>query len=292
MPKTTDGRHQEAIVLTRAVENLFRKLIKFLIGRISLIRLQEIVRYIFVEEIENKLRLENPTKNVPLTQLALLSGLDTRTLTKIRNSNKYMQPLYQESNFLRVFTPGASILDVWSSKAPYVNTNTGKPKVLDITGNAPSFESLFNESTKSRGVTYKSLLKRLIESESVSLDAVKDKVILVAKSYLPSDSKDKLGAIEMGFSALGNMVDTVTRNIYALESGNERFYQRGAWTYRLNLAQQIKLRSQLKNLLESTDTKARRIIERHEEKFPSPDQITAGISLFYFEEAADYLEIS
>ena len=81
-----DQRYEEASTLTRAVENLLRKLICFLVGRISLVKLQEIIRYVFIEEIENKLKRERPTKNVPLTQLALLSGLDTRTLTKIRNS--------------------------------------------------------------------------------------------------------------------------------------------------------------------------------------------------------------
>jgi len=251
----------------------------------SLVNLQEIVRYVFVEEIENKLRYENPRKSIQLTQLALLSGLDTRTLTRIRNSPKYKRPFYEESNFLREFIPGASILDAWASKAPYVSERSGKPKALPITGDAPSFESLFSECIRIRGVTYKSLLQRLAESGAVKLDSRKNRVTLVRKSYLPSGSKDKLGAIEVGFSALGNMVDTVTRNIGALESGDERFYQRGAWTYRLDPKHQANLRSELRALMESTDRQARRIIEGYESPIANSDQITAGVSLFYFEES-------
>ena len=285
MPSVAENIHEEAVVLNRAVENLFRKLIRFLVGRMSLINLQEIIRYVFVEEIENKLRSENPNRSIQLTQLALFSGLDTRTLTKIRNSPKYRRPFYEESTFLREFTPGASILDVWSSRVPYVDERTGKPKSLPTSGSSPSFESLFAECGSMRGVTYKSLLDRLIESNAVNLDSKRNVVKLVQKTYLPSGSKDKLGAIEMGFSALGNMVETVTANINALESGGERLYQRGAWTYRLSPSNRPELRVALRSLMKSTDHEARQIIESHEDKYTKPDQITAGVSFFYFEES-------
>lgn len=284
MRRPFDNRHQESAVLTRGVENVCRKLIRFLIGRISLVKLQEIIKYIYIEEIENKLQKENPSKNIPLTQFALLSGLDTRTLTKVRNDQKYRQPLHQESNFLEEITPGASILDTWCSKPPFVDNSSGLPKPLNVAGSAESFEALFEESAKSRGVTYKSLMKRLIESGSVSLNKETMQVTLMTNSYLPANSGDNLGAIEMGFSALGNMVDTITFNINSLETGDDRMYQRGAWTYRLNPKNRKKLGKQLGKLLESTDTKARTLIEKQEDRFASSDQITAGVSLFYFEE--------
>ncbi|MDH4000685.1 MAG: hypothetical protein OEU52_05375 [Xanthomonadales bacterium] len=280
----SEGRIEEASKLTRVVENQFRKLIKFLVGRVSLVKLQEMIRYIFVQEIENKLREDHPEKNIPLTQLALLSGLDTRTLTKIRNNPKYRKPFYEEANFLKELAPGAAILDAWSSNQSYLDKTTGKPMALDIIGKSNSFEALFLETTKSRGVTYKSLLERLIESGAVSFDKKNKKVMLVSNSYLPADSKDKLGAIEMGFSALGNMTDTIMKNIALLDTNEERFFQRGAWTYRLNEQNQNKLRSELNTLLENTDQQAREIIGKYEEETTSGQQITAGVGFFYFEE--------
>lgn len=285
MSSVIDQRHQEAVTLTKAVEVVCRKLIRFLIGRMSLVKLQEIVRLIFVEEIEKKLRAEKPSKNVSLSQLALLSGLDTRTLTKIRNSKEYRQPLYNEANFLEEFTPGASILDTWCSKSPYVDEKTGKPKALSISDGVDSFEALFKECATSRGITYKSLMKRLLESQSIELDPETQKLRLKKSSYLPTDSDDYLGAIDMGFSALGNMIDTVTRNLRSFESGEDRFYQRGVWTLRLSDSRKYELRKALAELLESTDNQARDILEDHEDKFSNNDQITAGISLFYFEES-------
>jgi hypothetical protein len=242
------------------------------------------IRYIFVDEIEKKLRREHPTRNVPLTQLALLSGLDTRTLTKIRNNPKYRQPFYEEATFLEQFVLGASILNDWSSKPPYIDQESGKPMPLSISGESPSFESLFLETTKSRGVTYNSLLNRLIDNGAVSLNDTAEKVLLVSNSFLPSDSKDKLGAIEIGFSALGNLTDTVIQNINALEVGGEKLFQRGAWTYQLNPDNKSDMRRDLNLLLEKTDKSARKVIKKYEEDIPSSKNITAGVSFFYFEE--------
>jgi hypothetical protein len=279
--------NDEAVVLVNAVENLFRKLARFLIGRMSLVSLQEIIKYVFVEEIENKLRAERPERNVALTELALLSGLDTRTLTRIRNSSHYRRPFCEERNFLSELAPGALILDIWSSTPPYVDKDSGGPITLPISGKSPSFESLFREYGKGRGVTYNSLLERLVESGAV-LRNKDNEVQLVAKSYLPSRANDRRGAIEMGFAALGNMVDTVTNNIDALGTEQERLYQRGAWTYRLNKCLKSQLRAELRSLLERTDLEARGLIEKYEDTFASPDQITAGISLFYFEESTKH----
>jgi len=50
----------DVAILTHAVEIVFRKLIRMLIGKISLKKLQEMIQIIFVEEAEAKLKLENP----------------------------------------------------------------------------------------------------------------------------------------------------------------------------------------------------------------------------------------
>ena len=285
MPSARNEQLQDAAVLTRAVENLFRKLIRFLIGRISLVKLQEMIRYIFVEEAENKLKKENPSKNISLTKLALLSGIDTRTLTKVRNSEGYRQPLYRESKFLREFTPGAAILDFWCSRSPFVEPRSGKPKKLKISGEENSFEALFAGCIKGRGVTANSLLQRLAESGAVEIDQRQETVKLLKPTYLPSSSSDQLGSIQMGFSAIGNMLDTVVHNVESPDTGADRLYQQGAWTYRLSPENREVARQDLRELLADTDAKARKIISQYEDKNTSPEQITSGISLFYFEES-------
>jgi hypothetical protein len=285
MPPVQNENLQEASVLARAVENLLRKLIRFLLGRITLVKLQQMIRFIFVEEAENKLKKESPEKNISLTKLALLSGIDTRTLTRVRNSEGYRQPLYRESKFLREFTPGAAILDYWSSRHPFVEPRSGKPRILNISAGESSFETLFSGCIKGRGVTAKSLLQRLAQSGAVKVDHDKGTVELLKRSYLPSSSSDQQGSIQMGFSAIGNMLDTVIHNVESLETGADRLYQQGAWTYRLSPNNREAIRNNLRRLLEETDQKARSMISQYEDKNANPEQITSGISLFYFEES-------
>lgn len=292
MPPIIDVHLQDAAILTKAVENVFRKLIRFLVGRISLVKLQEMIRFIFVEEAEDKIKKESPNKNVPLTKLALLSGIDTRTLIKVRNSVGYRQPLYQESNFLNEFTPGATILDAWSSRAPYIEVESGEAKSLKITGSKGSFEALFSECIRGRGVTYKSLLHRLIESGSVSIDKKLGTVRLLKKAYLPVDPSDQLGSIQMGFSAIGNMLDTVIHNVESLETGKEKLFQQGAWTYRLSPRNRAEIRNDLRHLLDETDRKAREIICKYEENQMYSKCITSGVSLFYFEEFQNRVDLT
>ena len=74
---------RDVAILTRAVENAFRKMIRLLIGKMSLKKLQEMIQIIFVEEAEAKLRREAPGKNVALGDIALQTGVDTRTIKKI-----------------------------------------------------------------------------------------------------------------------------------------------------------------------------------------------------------------
>ena len=127
MPGNDPPRMHDLEIFARALENILRKLIRFLVGRISLVKLSEMIRTIYVQEAERKLKLERPTKSVSLTRLAVLTGIDTRTLTKVRNSEEYSGPLYKTRRFLRQMTPEGRILDVWSSDNRFLNPETGRP---------------------------------------------------------------------------------------------------------------------------------------------------------------------
>ena len=108
MPTVSESRFKEADLLARAVENVLRKLIRVLVGRITLVKLQEMIRFIYVDETEKKLKSERPGKNVPLTRLALNTGLDTRTLTRVREK-LYGEEKPYGSQFLAELTPESAV---------------------------------------------------------------------------------------------------------------------------------------------------------------------------------------
>jgi hypothetical protein len=121
------------------VENVFRKLIRFLVGRISLVRLQEMIRYIYIEEAEKSLRAEDPGKNVPLTKLALMTGLDTRTLVQVRKRLELDTQQYRQQ-FLAELTPESAIVEAWVEQIR--NPRSGKGRALGYGTDGSDFEKL------------------------------------------------------------------------------------------------------------------------------------------------------
>jgi hypothetical protein len=274
----------DVAILTLAVENVFRKLIRLLIGKISLKKLQEMVQVIFVEEAEANLRQERPGKNVPLSTLAVITGIDTRTLTRIKSKDNYLKPFHEEKRFLSEITPECSVLDVWESSETYTEPTTGKPRVLFINGSKPSFESLISDSNSTRGVTVKSFLQRLEASNSIVVDKANNSVRMIDKRYTPFGSEAHTENAKIGMAAVGNLVDTIGHNLTAPTENGESFYQRGCWTNRLDVNDSKKLRELIKKFLSDIDEKARKIIKPFEQVTVSHEQVSAGVSLFYFEE--------
>lgn len=275
---------EDVAILTFAVESVFRKLIRLLIGKISLKKLQEMIQVIFVEEAEVILKKEKPGKNVALSALAVVSGIDTRTLTRIKAKESYLKPFHEEKRFLRQITPECSVLDVWESSETYKNPKTGKPIILAINGPKPSFESLISDSNSTRGVTVKSFLQRLEVSKSVIVDKAKKSVQMIDKRYTPFGSEVQTENARIGMAAVGNLVETVAHNLEAPTQNGESFYQRGCWTNRLNKDDSIRLRELVKNFLSEADEKVRKIMKPFEQSVAGQGQLTAGVSLFYFEE--------
>jgi len=274
----------EAAVLTYAMENVFRKLIRILIGKISLKKLQEMIQIIFIEEAEKQLKQESPGRNVPMSTLAVVTGFDTRTLTKIKGKRNHLKPLHEEKRFLSGITPECSILDVWESSPRYRDPDSDKPRILAIRGPEPSFESLVNESGSTRGVSMVTFLRRLEASDSVIVDKANNAVRMINKRYTLFGSQDQTEKAKVGMAAVGNLLDTIAHNLNPPRENEEPFHQQGSWTNRLDRSQSGKLRELIKNFLLETDEKARRIMTPFEQDIVTDNQITAGISMFYFEE--------
>ena len=284
MPKDQKEQLQDAAILTRAVENLFRKLIRFLVGRLSLVKLQEMIRFIYVEEAEGKLRRQKPDRDIPLTRLALLTGLDTRTLAKVRNSDRYRKPLHKENRFIKAMTPESCVLDLWTSNSRFVDPVSGKPKVIPLHGAGVSFEQLLKEAVASRGVTSQSILASLVADQAVELDGESQTVKLLEKIQAPYKSGNEWGALEVGLLHACSLIDTVFHNFRAVRDGSATLYQRGCWTHRLKSDNGRKFQRMMREFLEKSDEEARDLMTPYEEKGSFDDQLTAGISMFYFEE--------
>lgn len=279
-----DPSLRDVAILTRAVENVFRKLIRMLVGKMSLKKLQEMIQIIFVEEAEAKLKLEAPGKNVALGDIALQTGVDTRTIKKIRTYIALSNPIHQDDTFLDGFMPLFKVFDLWMNDERFYSARAGKPRQLKIEGQgAETFQSLVKAAIQSRGLTSQAVLKRLKEIDVVDVDPALGTVVLKQEDNV-FISKNDLDLLDVGFTAIGNLASTVSHNIQHNLDEDAKYFQRGSWNYHFSPEKMETVRKEIHRYLRESDTRSRDLITSLAETQGQTGQYTAGISMFYFEE--------
>lgn len=280
MSAQMNAHTSEAALLTSAVENVFRRLIRILVGKISLVKLQEIIRYVYVEEAEKCLKRENPGRNVPMTKMALVTGLDTRTLIQIRKRLESGEQRYKQQ-LLADLTPESAIVEAWANRIEN-SANGESERVLDYGSYDSEFEKLVRSTISTRGITTKSIIQRLVNTQSVEQNKEKRQLKLIVDQYSPYLSHDEPNILNAAFSALSNLISTIEHNISPTRP--EKFFQRQSWTFRLNPEERSAFRNCMRELLEGFENHARSDIVPWENQEYSKNLITAGVGFYYFEE--------
>ena len=282
MSEIRDAQLQEVAILTRAVENVFRKLIRFLVGRISLVKLQEMISYIFIQESEKKLAIEFSGKAIPLTNMALLTGLDTRTIMNLREKIADSEGKFQQI-LLKDLTPESAIVEAWSRKVKSISgQESRKYRTLSYDNENNEFESLVRSTISKRGVTSQSLIQTLLATNSISQDKHLKTITLLVDHYSPYLSNDETNMVNAAFSAVSNLISTIEFNVNA--SVEDRIFQRQVWTFRLSPAKLEDFRSCMRTMLMRMEQDAKDEVEEWEENQFSDDLLSAGIGIYYFED--------
>lgn len=284
MATSNDPSLRDVAILTRAVEKVFRKLIRMLIGKMSLKKLQEMIQIIFVDETEAKLKLETPGKNVALGDIALQTGVDTRTIKKIRSYIALNNPIHQDDSFLDGFMPLFKVFDLWMNDERFYDTDSGKPRKLTIEGEGGTFSELVKTAIQSRGLTTQAVLKRLKEIDVIDVDDSSGTVALRQEDNV-FISKNDLDLLDVGFTAIGNLAATISHNIQNNLDDDAKYFQRGSWNYQFDPERMDEVRKVIHKYLRDTDAKSRDLITSLADTQSRNGQFTAGISMFYFEEA-------
>jgi len=281
MSPPKDENLQDAAILTRAVENVFRKLIRFLVGRISLVKLQEMIRFIYVEEAEKNIQAEKPGKNVPLTRLALVTGLDTRTLLHVKRRLALEGKIYKQQ-FLKDLTPESAIVEAWSDQINKAGQGGAGSSVLTYGNEDSEFESLVRSTISTRGITTHSIVQRLVATKSIEQDKSKKLLKLIVDQFSPYLSNDEPTIVNAAFSAISNLISTIEYNINI--PNDQKIFQRQSWTFRLKPSDQLQFRETMRKFLHEANKRARQKIRPWERDEYGADLLTAGIGLYYFED--------
>lgn len=262
------SQQDEAKSITHFLSRVFRKVVRLVIGTVSLPALVDILRNLYVEEAQKKLEREGskPTKSA----IALMTGLDTRVVSALLEQGEG-ELTTQNVN------PEHALIDMWSSDPFFLDSETGKPASLPIVGRGRTFQTLVLRSI-GRNVTVKTVIGRLLASNNVKVvQHDVEKVELQSLIYSPISS-DKAKQTEVGLVEASRVLSAVIHN---MQSDPElRVPQQGRWTYRLDPKNHREFRKRARVLLEKQIREGEKLLEEFEETAKGPDQMTVGIGWY------------
>jgi hypothetical protein len=259
----------DARTVTYFLSRVFRKVVRLVIGSVSLPALVDILKAIYVDEAEKKLIREGskPTKSA----LALMTGLDTRVVAQVMEQNLEATIQNQNAN------PENALIDMWTSDPYFQNPEDGTPAALPIGGKGRSFQGLVLRSI-GRNITVKTVIDRLVESGNIELITGDiERVRLVSMIYSPI-SDDRAKQTEVGFVEASRVLSAVIHNMSA--PPDSRVPQQGRWTYRLAAEKYSAFRQRARELLDRQIKEGEELLEEFEEPKKQPGQLTVGIGWY------------
>ena len=269
MKNNINQQPDDAKSITLFLSRVFRKVVRLVIGTVSLPALTDILKAIYVEEAQKKLLREGskPTKSA----IALMTGLDTRVVSSLLGQNLDGTIQTQSVN------PENALIDMWSSDEFFLDPETGKPAALPISGRGRTFQGLVLRAI-GRNITVKTVMDRLLAWGAIKvIHGDIDTVELVSQTYLPL-SDDRVKQTEIGLLEASRVLGAVIHNMTSDE--NTRVPQQGRWTYRLSPERYKEFRTRARDLLDKQIKVGESLLEDFEEPTKQAGQITVGIGWY------------
>lgn len=265
----TNRLTDESKSITYFLSQVFRKVVRLVIGTVSLPALVDILKAIYVDEAEKKLSREGskPTKSA----LALMTGLDTRVVSQVLEQNLETTIQNQAVN------PENALIDMWSSDPYFQDPETGMPAALPIAGRGKTFQGLVLRSI-GRNITVKTVMDRLLNWGIIRVNSGEiETVELLSRTYLPL-TDDRVKHTEIGFLEASRILGAVIHNMNS--EPEFRVPQQGRWTYRLSVENYKDFRLRARQLLEKQIKEGEALLEEFEEPKKHAGQMTVGIGWY------------
>jgi hypothetical protein len=263
------NQQDDAKSITHFLSRVFRKVVRLVIGSVSLPALIDILKAIYVEEAQKKLLREGakPTKSA----IALITGLDTRVVTNLLAQN--LDSTIQNQNV----NPEHALIDMWTSDPFFLDTDSGQPAKLPIVGRGRTFQTLVVRAI-GRNITVKTVISRLLASDNIRvIQEDVEKVELLSELYSPV-SDDRAKQTEVGLIEASRVLSAVIHNMSS--DPNVRVPQQGRWTYRLSQDRYQEFRARVRELLGRQIKEGELLLEEFEEPTKQPGQMTVGIGWY------------
>jgi hypothetical protein len=236
---------------------------------VSFPALIEILKKIYVEEARKKLERNGskPTKSA----LALITGLDTRVVSAVINSD--LDSSLEPKNICAE----SALLDMWANDPFFYDEVKDMPAVLPLEGRGRTFQGLVLRSI-GRNITIKTVMDRLLASSNIKIvSGTVEKVEMVSQFYSPISS-DRAKVTDIALYESSRVLSAVIHNMNS--EPELRVPQQGRWTYRLSPDNYREFRIQARKLLEKQISEGERLLEQFEDTQKEPGQLTVGFGWY------------
>ena len=267
--KNNANQQDDAKSITHFLSQVFRKVVRLVIGTVSLPALYDILKAIYVEEAQKK--LDRDGSKATKSAIALMTGLDTRVVSSLVDQNVESAIEGQSIN------PEHALIDMWSSDSFFRDPNTGKPAMLPIVGKGRTFQTLVLRAI-GRNITVKTVIGRLLASNNIRVVQTDVEMVeLLSMIYSPI-SDDRAKQTEVGLIEASRVLSAVIHNMRA--DSETRVPQQGRWTYRLAPNRYKDFRRKARQLLDKQILEGEALLEEFEEPAKAPGQLTVGIGWY------------
>ena len=263
------SNQNDSASLTNAVGLVLRRIVRLMVGTVSFPALIEIMKTLYVEEAEKKIKRtgSKPTKSA----LALLTGLDTRVVSVVVNRD------YDLTLEPKNICAENALLDMWESDPFFSDQETGKPLVLPIEGRGRTFQGLVLRSI-GRNITIKTVLDRLLSSGNIrTLFDGTEQVEMLSMIYSPI-TNDRANMTDIAFIESSRVLSAAIHNMNS--EIDSRVPQQGRWTYRLSPDRYKEFRRETRLLLQKQIKEGEALLENFEDSQKKPGQLTVGIGWY------------
>lgn len=268
----SQSQHDQGARLASAIERVIRPFVRLIVGRISCGFLVQQIKRIYIEEARGWIEKNDHHGRVTKSKLAMLSGLDTRTISAIES-----QGSSPEDCTVGDLCAEAGVLYRWTSNPEFQDAG-GEPRILPIMGKSRSFQSLVS-STIGRNVTYQTVLERLLESGNVEIEN-DEFVRLVSPYYQPVKASEQT-IIDAGSLSIGRLTETIGYNLNR-DSNTDRLLQQDRWSRKIPRAKYNELSARVRGVIERQIIEIEEIIDEYEVDEHESGVCTYGIGWFAF----------
>ena len=270
----------DSATLTNAVGLVLRRIVRLMVGTVSFPALIEIMKSLYVEEAEKKIKRtgSKPT----MSALALLTGLDTRVVSVVVNRD------YDITLEPKNVCAENALLDMWANDPFFSDPKTGEPLILPIEGRGRTFQGLVLRSI-GRNITIKTVLDRLLSSGNIRtiIDGT-DQVEMLSLFYSPI-TNDRAKMTDIAFIESSRVLSAAIHNMNS--DIDSRVPQQGRWTYRLSPTRYREFRKEARLLLQKQIKEGEALLENFEDSQKQPGQLTVGIGWYQWGGDLDSEEI-